>query len=228
MNWERRNRILREHFARVVRDLGQELLPEESRIAAAFLNAEKHVTEQDLLVLTGDPALDLGHVRRALRLLCELGVAQRTYLDGHTYYEHLHLDNHHDHLICVRCGAIVEFFNDDIESGQQRTCEAYGFTPLMHKLEIRGVCRNCAAAIPVTRSLAACLRGECLEVVEVIGGRGVRQRLHELGLVQGTVVKVVRADGPVSLEVRGGRIVLGRQEAAKVIVAKPGTTAPEG
>lgn len=212
------NRLLRTHFSRVVRDLKQELVPEDETIVDAFLNADRHVTEQELQDLVGDPAIDLSHVRRALRLLCDLGIAQPIRLDGQVYYEHLHLDNHHDHLVCVRCGSIVEFVDPGIEALQRESCQAFGFTPLMHKLEIRGVCRACAAALPATRSLSVCLRGETVEVVEVLGGQALKHRLQAMGLTRGTVLTVLGGAGPVVLDLRGTRTALGRNEAAKVIV----------
>ena len=218
---DHRNRVLREHFAEVLRDLGQELVPEDAVIADAFLNAEKHVTERDLQELVARPEIDVSHIRRTLRMLCELGIAQRTSLDGVGYYEHLHLDSHHDHLVCVRCGRIIEFVDQDVEAGQRRTCDAYGFTPLMHKLEIRGVCRECAGGIPETRSLSSCMRGECVAIAEILGGRGLKQRLLALGLLPGTEVTLLSSGGPVTLEVRGSRLALGRNEAAKIIVRRP-------
>jgi len=219
-----RNRVLRQQFARVVRDLGQELVPEDETIVERFLNSDRHVTEAELHQLVADPGIDLAHIRRALRLLCDLGIAQPIRLDGQVYYEHLHLGRHHDHLICVRCGGIVEFVDQGIEESQRATCTAYGFTPLLHKLEIRGVCRKCAAALPVTRALASCLRGEEVEIADVLGGHGLRQRLLAMGLTRGTRAKVLTGDGPVVVEVRGARLALGRGEAAKVIVRQPAAT----
>lgn len=221
MKRDERNRILRDHFAEVLRTLGQELVPEDAIIADAFLNAEQHVTELDLKERIARPHIDLSHIRRTLRMLCELGIAQRIHLDGVTYYEHLHLDSHHDHLICVRCGRIIEFLDEDVEMGQRRICSEHGFTPLMHKLEIRGVCQACAAKIPATRSLASCLRGERVVIEDILGGQGIKHRLLALGLVPGTEVTLMSGNGPVTLEVRGSRIALGRNEAAKIIVKCP-------
>jgi Fur family ferric uptake transcriptional regulator len=207
--------VLRLQFSRVVRDLGQELIPEDETIVERFLDSDRHLTETELHAAVGDPAIDLAHIRRALRLLCDLGIAQPIRLDGH-----------HDHLICVRCGSIVEFLDRHIEELQRGTCQAYGFTPLLHKLEIRGVCRQCAAALPVTRALASCLRGEVVEIADVLGGHGLKQRLLAMGLTRGTLVSVLSGDGPVVVEVRGSRMALGRGEAAKVIVKQPAGASP--
>ncbi len=216
-----RNAVLRRQLAQVMRNLGQELVPEDETVIDRFLACDRHVTDTELHQLVGDPAIDMAHVRRALRLLCDLGIAQPIRLDGQVYYEHRHLDQHHDHLICVRCGRILEFAHEGIEQLQAETCRARGFTPLVHKLEIRGVCRECAAAMPPTRTLASCLRGETVEVADVLGGHGLKQRLLALGLTPGTRVSVLAGEGPLVVEVRGSRLALGRGEAAKVIVRQP-------
>lgn len=214
---------LNEQLSLVMKDLGQELLPEDELVANAFLETEGHVSQEDLVCILrerGTP-LDPGLVGRTMRLLCDLGIAQQVRLAGSSFYEHLHLDYHHDHLVCVRCGRIIEFVDGSIERKQHRVCQRHGFTPLMHRLEIRGVCAECTAAVPATRALCACLAGETVRILDVIGGRGIRQRLIELGLTRGTEVTVIRADGPVTLELRGGRLALGRNEAAKIQVGPP-------
>mgnify|MGYP006305518177 CR=1 FL=1 len=218
---DRHNERLKEQFLEVIQELGQELLPEDEAVAEAFLAAPHHVSEEQLLDAVEAPSVGVFHVKRVLRLLCELGIAQRTRLGGRMVYEHLHLDNHHDHLVCVRCGRIVEFFEPWVESRIQLVCRKHGFTPLMHKLELRGICPECAARMPETRSLSSCLAGEKVVVREILGGQALRRRLLDLGLPPGTVVGVINAQGPVTLEVRGGRVVLGRGEASSILVSKP-------
>jgi Fur family ferric uptake transcriptional regulator len=214
---------LSEQLARVVKDLGQELLPEDELVAHAFLGTEEHVSTDDLVRILRDRGtpLDPSLVSRTMRMLCDLGIAQQVRLRGTSFYEHLHLEHHHDHLVCVRCGRIIEFVDSSIERKQHKVCRRHGFTPLMHRLEIRGVCADCAAGVPESRALCACLAGETVRVLEVVGGRGIRQRLLELGLTRGTQVTVIRADGPVTVELRGTRLALGRNEAAKVQVSPP-------
>jgi Fur family ferric uptake transcriptional regulator len=211
---------LNEQLARVVQDLGQELLPEDKLVADAFLETEEHVSAADLVRILherGTP-LDPSLVSRTMRMLCDLGIAEQVRLQGTPYFEHLHLEHHHDHLVCVRCGRIIEFVDASIERKQHRVCNRHGFTPLMHRLEIRGVCAECSAGVPPSRALCACLAGETVQVLGVDGGRGIRQRLIDLGLTRGTIITVIRADGPVTVELRGARLALGRNEAAKVQV----------
>ena len=58
-------------------------------------------------------------------------------------YEHVFGHAHHDHMMCIRCGKVIEFTNDEIEKLQDDVCEKYGFQPIEHKLVIRGYCRSC-------------------------------------------------------------------------------------
>ena len=214
---------LSEQLAQVVRDLGQELLPEDELVASAFLAVEGHVSVGDLVGILRErnTPVDASLVSRTMRLLCELGIAEQVRLHGTSFFEHLHLEHHHDHLVCVRCGRVIEFVDTPIERRQHRVCQRHDFTPLMHRHEIRGVCAECTASVPESRALCACLAGETVRVIEIAGGRGIRQRLLDLGLTRGTEITVIRADGPVSLELRGARLALGRNEAAKVQVSPP-------
>ena len=50
---------------------------------------------------------------------------------------------HHDHLVCIGCGRIFEFQQDEIEKLQNKVCEKFGFKPVEHRLGIRGYCRSC-------------------------------------------------------------------------------------
>jgi len=82
-------------------------------------------------------------VFRALKLLTELGLAARTGLAGRVGFEAAGT-KHHDHIICVRCGRIEEFYNPEIEALQNRELKKRGFRPVSHSLEISGICRKCA------------------------------------------------------------------------------------
>ena len=54
---------------------------------------------------------------------------------------------HHDHLVCMRCGKILEFRDDRIEKLQNEVCRKYGFKSIEHRLGIRGYCKNCYSRI---------------------------------------------------------------------------------
>jgi Fur family ferric uptake transcriptional regulator len=58
---------------------------------------------------------------------------------------------HHDHLICVQCGHIVEIQWPEVERVQDKTCRKLGFAPLWHRHEIFGTCADCQRGFPVPK-----------------------------------------------------------------------------
>ena len=84
-------------------------------------------------------------VYRALGHLVECGLVKEVLrCQGKAHYEHTFGHQHHDHLVCVECGRVIEFTSASIEKEQRRICEQYGFRPIEHRLGIRGVCRSCS------------------------------------------------------------------------------------
>ncbi len=82
-------------------------------------------------------------VYRTLELLHKIGIIKKENL-GQDYasYE-LAMDMpHHDHLICVECGKVVEFMDDVIEKQQREICEKYGMEMIRHQLQIYGRCKE--------------------------------------------------------------------------------------
>jgi len=85
-------------------------------------------------------------VYRTLDLLVQCGLVRKQSLgDQHAHYEAVHGDEHHDHLICLNCDTIIEFFKPDLEAMQESICKEFEFKPLHHSLQIFGICRACQA-----------------------------------------------------------------------------------
>lgn len=83
-------------------------------------------------------------VYRALPLLIEAGIIQPTVLSGERRrYEAAYRKRHHDHLICGRCGKVVEFHFEAFEMLQCDLAAKYGFELTAHFHELIGVCRDC-------------------------------------------------------------------------------------
>lgn len=119
-------------------------------IIDTFFEAASHMTIEDLLaeVRARDKGIGYATVYRTLKLLAECGVAsERRFGDGLSRYE-LSDDatTHHDHLICVSCGKIVEFEEPQIEELQEKIALKYGFLVTSHKHEMYGVCAECTAS----------------------------------------------------------------------------------
>ena len=117
-------------------------------IVETFFQAPHHVSIEELLsqVRQKDPRVGYATVYRTLKLLTECGVAfERKFGDGLTRYELADESSHHDHLICVDCGKIIEFEEPQIEELQERIAKRYNFTLKTHKHEMYGSCAECTA-----------------------------------------------------------------------------------
>jgi Fur family ferric uptake transcriptional regulator len=215
--------LLRQQFRQALAAMGQVLLPEDEAIVDAVFAAEDHCTVEAIRRELADryPELSDAHVRRTLRLLCDLGMAHRMEAAGETVFEHIHLDEHHDHFICLRCGRIQEFVDPQIEERQLQQARQLGFHPLFHQLEIRGICAACAGGQRPVRVLSDVAPGERVCVRELLGGRGFVMRLTEMGLTRGTCVTVIQNAGQIVLDVRGTRVGIGHGMADKIIVSGP-------
>jgi len=87
------------------------------------LKTEKHPTIGDLyeLVRKKNPRIGLATVYRAMRVICAAGLAgEADFGDGAKHFEHEYQHQHHDHLICLKCGKIAEVMSPEIEKLQER------------------------------------------------------------------------------------------------------------
>jgi len=119
-------------------------------ILDAFLKND-HITAEALCQQLSQANIHLGiaTVYRTLNLLCETGIAQERHFDRNkaTFDNVLH-KKHHDHLICHKCGKIVEFECLDIERLQEKMAKKYGFVLVDHKLELYGYCKDTEGCRP--------------------------------------------------------------------------------
>ena len=115
-------------------------------ILDCFLSSDRHFSIEELYLLlrAKHPGIGYATVYRTMKLFAESGIAQEIQFgDGQSRYEHLLEGEHHDHLVCTRCGAIVEFENETIEQLQTEVARLHGFTIVSHKLELYGICSSC-------------------------------------------------------------------------------------
>jgi Fur family ferric uptake transcriptional regulator len=116
------------------------------QILETFLKTEKHLTAEELhrLVQRKNPSIGKVTVYRTLKLLKESWLCRELRpQDGTMRYEHLYEHEHHDHIVCTDCGALVGVVDPRIEKIQEKLTKAHGFHIKSHKLEIYGLCRKC-------------------------------------------------------------------------------------
>ena len=86
-----------------------------------------------------DPKISIATVYRTVKLFEEAGIlTKHDFQGGKARYEAM-IESHHDHLIDVKTGEIIEFVDDEIEKLQIKVAEKYGYTLVDHKLELYGV-----------------------------------------------------------------------------------------
>jgi Fur family ferric uptake transcriptional regulator len=111
-----------------------------------FLSTHQHVSVEELYlkIKSSNPGIGFATVYRTLKLFAEAGLAREVLLhDGQTRYEHIVAGEHHDHLVCTGCNAIIEFEDETIEKLQKEIAARHGFLIKSHKMEMYGLCANC-------------------------------------------------------------------------------------
>ena len=110
-------------------------------------NREQHMSAEDVyraLMATGDD-LGLATIYRVLTQFESAGLVMRHHFaDGHAVFE-LDSGEHHDHIVCMDCGRVTEFFDDTIERRQVEIATDHGFRLADHSLVLHGQCEreNC-------------------------------------------------------------------------------------
>ena len=90
-------------------------------------------------VIKIDPKISIATVYRTVKLFEEAGIiVKHDFKAGKARYEQLS-ESHHDHLIDIKTGEIIEFVDQEIEKLQEKVAEKYGYELVDHKLELYGV-----------------------------------------------------------------------------------------
>ena len=117
-------------------------LTDQRRVIAKVMsvsNDHPNVDELYKRVNIVDPKISIATVYRTVKLFEESGIlAKHDFKGGKARYEELS-ESHHDHLIDVKTGEIIEFVNEDIEKLQKKVADKYGYELVDHKLELYGV-----------------------------------------------------------------------------------------
>ncbi len=192
-------------------------------ILEVFLQTEKHLTIDELIKLLEENGYNFepDFIRDTLKLMVRFGFAKKNrFNNGHVRYEHMHLGQHHDHMICTKCKKIVEFSEDRLENLQVQIAAAHGFHMLQHKMEIYGICSECLENRIQVMPLVMAKPGERLIIKDITGGTGARMRLLSMGLRLKDEIEIVTnpKQGQLVVAVDFKRFVLGRGLAQKIMV----------
>jgi Fur family transcriptional regulator, ferric uptake regulator len=133
-------------FRQWIKEQGLKATAQREDIAQVFFTTNRHISVEELYseVRRVNPRVGYATVYRTVKLLKECGLAaERHFADGQARFENLEAERHHDHIICERCGRIVEFVHPQMEQLQEKVAQRFGFVATMHKMEIYGICQEC-------------------------------------------------------------------------------------
>ncbi len=120
---------------------GVKLTDQRKIIAQVMSDSSDHPDVDELYkrVSKIDSKISIATVYRTVKLFEEVGIlAKHDFKGGKARYEELS-EGHHDHLIDIKTGEIIEFVDEDIEKLQKKVAEKYGYDLVDHKLELYGV-----------------------------------------------------------------------------------------
>lgn len=140
----------RRHFDKYLRSKDLKLTSQRHEILERAAEIRSHFSAEELVDAFRRRKNRPGKatIYRTLSLLTECGIldSHDVHASSSTIYEFAWGRPHHDHMICLSCGAMIEFVSQEIEDLQDRVAEAHGFEPKFHSQKIYGTCKDCRAA----------------------------------------------------------------------------------
>ena len=119
---------------------------ERKSIVKAMFSFYKHFDVEELFEKLRKQGNNVSRatIYRTIPLLIQSGLITETLrCQDKISYENIFNKKHHDHLLCVKCGKIIEFYNEKIEKLQEEVCRQHNFVPIEHRLGIKGYCEDC-------------------------------------------------------------------------------------
>lgn len=120
-------------------------LPRVKILAIMEAEENRHLSAEDIYKMLSDAGDDVGlaTVYRVLTQFESAGLVTRHHFEGGTSVFELNQGEHHDHILCVKCGRVDEFVDEVIEQRQKAIAEKAGFSMTDHCLYIYGICKQC-------------------------------------------------------------------------------------
>ena len=135
-------------FREFLEKKGCKLTKERAAILIEVFSNHGHFDPEDLFFKIRDKGMKASRasIYRTLQLLLECGLVEQVErVDKHAHYEHTFGHKHHDHLICLRCGKVIQLFSEKLEKLQEQLCKKENFRCVSHTLEMRGYCEKCGS-----------------------------------------------------------------------------------
>lgn len=136
-----------EKLKHIIKEKGLKYTKQREIIFETILECDQHLSAEEIHNLISqkhpDERIGIATVYRALVFLESAKLIASISLDSDTKKYETNFKEHHDHIICVKCGKIVEFVNEQIEKKQEKIAKEKGFKLLNHSMYLYGVCGEC-------------------------------------------------------------------------------------
>lgn len=135
-----------QEFHNFLKSKGFKLTGERKIILEEIFSTHRHINAEELFIGLRKKKANVSRatVYRTLNLLVSSGLVQRiSFGEKFSVYEHVFGHAHHDHLICIACGAILEFDDEELQDRYREVSKRESFEALAFRLQIFGYCRNC-------------------------------------------------------------------------------------
>lgn len=214
-----------EEIKRLITSVSDTQIDKKLSVVKYFWKSKNHITAHELsreIESLGDK-IDKDFVEYTLNLLSKLGLAQRFEFENEPVrYENRQLGDHHDHMICVECGKIIEFEEPNLERIQDSVAGKHGFSLIRHKMEFYGFCNSCAKKRGDEIYLKDGMVGEIFEVVSLKGGSTLNKKCASMGIIKTAVIEVLTANkgGQLIVSCSGSRYMLGKGITDKILVKR--------
>jgi Fur family ferric uptake transcriptional regulator len=137
---------LLERFRRHLRDHHLPVTRQRDLVAQTVLTSDEHLSVEAIQRRLKDQGEHVGTatIYRTLDVLVRSGLVRaHDFGEGFKRYEPMPQQAHHEHLICLRCGKVVEFQNDRLERMIPIIADEHAFQHQRHRVEVYGLCREC-------------------------------------------------------------------------------------
>ncbi len=117
----------------------------EAILDVMFVNQHGHYTPEEIcnMVNAKTKTIGIATVYRALSFFEKHNIARGLSVGGDGKKYELCLETHHDHIVCLNCGKIVEFYDENIEEKQKKIAQDNGFILKDHEMKLYGICNDC-------------------------------------------------------------------------------------
>jgi len=128
-----------------LRKQGYRLTPQRAMILLVIENSNHHISAEDIYTRVADkyPKINISTVYRTLELLKQLGMVYEIDLGEGRIRYHSETKGHHHHLVCQKCGIIIDIDESTLARLKDVLLQRYNFSARLRHMAIFGLCKNC-------------------------------------------------------------------------------------